>query len=151
MTVTGAVRPARGGVAVTLTRATRTTAVTRLTTRPDGSFSATLPIAETTRLRAAADGVDSQTLTVTVRSTVRIGIRRLRSGATQVTGRVHPALPGRVLWLRTTSAKPSATRSVSHGRFTFSFKHLRRGRYQAVFIPSNGRAERSTSNTGVVR
>lgn len=150
-TVSGKVSPARAGVAVALTRAAHSSVTTRLTTQADGSFSARIPVKETTRLRAVADRVGSQTLTVTVRSTVRITVRRLRSGTTRVTGTVRPALPGRVLWLRTTSATPSARGSASYGRLTFSFKHPRRGRYQAVFIPSDDRAERSTSNTGVIR
>lgn len=143
--------PARAGVPVELTVRTRETATARLTTAADGSFSIALPIDETTRLRAVAQGIGSQTLTLTVRSTVRVTVKRLRDGRTRVTGTVRPALPGRVLLLRTTSARPSATTSAAGGRFTFTFRRPRPGRYQAVYIPSGARAERSTSNTGVIR
>jgi hypothetical protein len=84
-------------------------------------------------------------------SKTRITVRRLRKGGTLVRGRVNPALPGRVLLLRTNAVRPSARTSARNGRFKFRFNDLRPGRYQAVFIPSKGRAERSTSTRGVVR
>ncbi len=84
-------------------------------------------------------------------SKVRIKVKRLRRGRVLIRGTVRPKLPGRVLLLRTTSAVPAARTVARKGRFSFRFKNLRRGRYQAVFIPSKGRAERATSNKGVIR
>ena len=86
-----------------------------------------------------------------MRSKTRVKIRRLRGGGVLVKGRVNPALPGRVLLLRSDAIKPSARTTTRKDRFKFRFKLLRRGGYQAVFIPFKGRAERSTSNKGVVR
>ncbi len=150
-TITGRVLPARGGVPVALTATGDGTVVTHLKTSNDGSFTVTTPINETTRFRAVAEGIGSQTVTVTVRSTVHVTVKRLRSGVTRVTGRFKPALPGRVLWLRTTSVRASASAHVSTGRFTFRLRHPVRGRYQAVYIPSGARAERSVSNIGVIK
>ena len=149
--VRGSVAPARGGVAVELTIDGGKKVTRQVTTGADGTFSASVLITETTRLRAAAGGLRSQTLTITMRSKTRIKVRRLRNGGVLVKGFVNPALPGRVLLLRTTAVKPSARTKTRKGRFSFRFKHLQRGRYQAVFIPSKGRAERSTSNKGVVK
>lgn len=150
-TVTGRVLPARAGVAVVITRRARATATSRVTTGADGTFRVRIPIRETTRLRAAAEGIRSQEVRVTARSMVRISVRRLRSGIALVTGRVRPALPGRVLWIPAASAAPVATRTVTGSTFTFRLRNPARGRYQAVYIPSGNRAERSTSNTGVIR
>ena len=149
--VTGRVLPARAGVAVELARRGKETATSRLRTEADGSFAATIPVNETTQLRALAEGLGSQTLTVTVKSRVRLSVKRLRGGGHRVIGRVRPRVPGRVLLLRTTTVKPTGAKTAENGSFAFQFKHLRRGRYQAVFIPSGARAERSTSNTGVVK
>jgi membrane-bound lytic murein transglycosylase B len=44
-----------------------------------------------------------------------------------------------------------ARTTAQGGRFTLRLKHPRPGRYQAIFIPTGERAERSTSNTGVIR
>jgi hypothetical protein len=68
-----------------------------------------------------------------------------------VTGTTSPQLKGRVLWLRDHAVRPSARATARNGRFTLRLKHPRRGRYQAVYIPTGNRAERSTSNTGVIR
>lgn len=149
--VRGRVVPARAGVPVILTRRGRATAVSRVRTTSDGSFHARIAVRETTRVRATAEGISSQEVRVVVQSTVRITVRRLSSGGVAVTGRVRPALPGRVLWLRTTSVAPSASRPVSGSTFTFRLRNPTRGRYQAVFIPAGARAERSTSNTGDIR
>jgi hypothetical protein len=149
--IRGSVTPARGGVPVVLTSRTRRTMTRNLTSAPDGTFAIRMRIAETTRLRAEAEGIGSQTLTVVVKSTVRIRVRRTDRGAIRIIGRVRPALPGRVLLLRSDAVKPMAVRRPRDGRFTFRFNRLRRGRYQAVFIPSKRRALRSTSNTGVIR
>ena len=149
--VRGSVAPARGGVPVDLTIAARGRATRRLTTRSDGTFSTTVRLSQTTRLRAATGGIRSQTRTVKMFSKTRITVRRMRNGGALVRGRVNPALPGRVLLLRTTAVKPSARTTARKGRFRFRLKNPRPGRYQAVFIPSKGRAERSTSNKGVIR
>jgi hypothetical protein len=84
-------------------------------------------------------------------SKTRITVLSAGDGGVLVRGQVNPALPGRVLLLRTTGVKPSARTSASKGRFTFRLKDPQPGRYEAVFIPSRGRAERSTSNKGVIR
>ena len=69
-----------------------------------------------------------------------------------MTGTVNPKLPGRIQWLRSNAVTPSArTTTRSNGTFTLRLKKPKRGRYQVVFIPSNERAERSMSNTGVIR
>jgi hypothetical protein len=142
--VSGRVVPARAGVPVAVTAGTR---VRQAVTQGDGTFALVLPLRETTPIRAVAEGIASQTRTVTVVSTVRIRVRRGRV----VTGRVRPALPGRVLLLRRGAVKPVATAKPRDGRFRIRLGAARPGRYQAVYIPSGGRAERSTSNTGVIR
>ena len=103
----GGARPRR--VTVVLTRRTGKTRVDRVTTAGDGTFRARLAVRESTRVRAEAEGIRSQELTVVVRSTVRITVRRLASGVTLVRGTTRPALPGRILWLRTTAVVPSRT------------------------------------------
>jgi hypothetical protein len=143
VTVSGRVLPARGGVAVSLTGAAKPLT---LTTAADGTFSTRLAIGETTRLRASAAGIFSRELTLTMYSKVRIRVRGRR-----VTGTTDPPLPGRVLWLRSNAVTPSARTTARNGKFRLTLEHPRRGRYQAVFIPTGKRAERSTSNTGVIR
>ncbi|HWM11471.1 MAG TPA: hypothetical protein VNO82_19090 [Solirubrobacteraceae bacterium] len=150
-TISGRVVPAQAGVPVTLGLRTKRSSQRTLTTRADGTFSVRMRISETTRLRAEAGGIGSQTLTVVVGSKVRIKVRTLRDGDVEVVGRVWPALPGRALLLRSDAVSPRARARPRNGRFAFRFDHLRRGRYQVVFVPSRGRALRSTSNTGVVR
>ena len=151
VTVSGRVVPARAGVAVTLTRRTRGSVTSQLTSAADGTFRARVAIGETTRLRAVAGGIGSRELTVTARSKVRIKVTRRRDGSALITGTVDPKLPGRVLWLRTNAVSPSARTTTRSGTFRLRIKHPRRGRYQAVVIPSGNRAERATSNTGVIR
>jgi hypothetical protein len=68
-----------------------------------------------------------------------------------VSGTTSPKLTGRILWLRSNAIRPSARTTARNGRFTLRIKNPRRGRYQAVYIPNDNRAERSTSNTGVIR
>ena len=148
--VSGRVTPARAGVAVAVTASARRAVVRRAVTQADGSFSLTLPVGETTRVRAVADGLGSQTRTITVVSTVRIAVRERAGGAVVVRGTVRPRLPGRVLLLRRGAVKPTATAKARGGRFRIRLAAPRRGRYQAVFIPSGARAERSTSNTGAI-
>jgi len=46
---------------------------------------------------------------------------------------------------------PSASRAVTGSTFRFRLRNPSSGRYQVVYIPSGARAERSTSNTGVIR
>jgi hypothetical protein len=151
VTVSGRVTPARAGVAVTVTAAARTTTTRTATTGADGSFSLVLRLSETTQVRAVAEGRGSQTLTVALRSRVRIKVRKRRSGTVVVSGTTSPKLTGRILWLRAGAVRPSARATARNGRFTLRLEHPRRGRYQAVFIPTGNRAERSTSNTGVIR
>jgi hypothetical protein len=88
---------------------------------------------------------------VTVQSAIRMTVRRLKSGKTVVSGLVRPRLPGRVLLLRTNAATPSATTRARNGHFRFTARRFARGRYEAVFIPSGNRAERSTSASGAIR
>ncbi len=151
----GRVVPARPGVLVRLAlkpRRKNTTAVVRtVATAPDGSFAYDFQTVETSLLQAVAEGVNAQTQTVTVRSTVAIKLRRVRGGKTVVSGKVGPRIPGRVLLLRANAFAATATTTVSKGRFQFKARRLTRGRYQVVFIPSGARAERSTSKSGVVR
>jgi hypothetical protein len=145
-TVGGRVLPARAGVTVAVTATARGAQVRRVGTQGDGTFSLLMPISETTRLRAVAEGIGSQTQTVAVRSKVRIRVR----GAV-IRGSVRPRLPGRVLLLRAGAVEPTARTRARGGRFRIRLAHPRPGRYQVVFIPSDRRAERSTSNTGVIR
>ena len=153
VTVTGKVLPARAGVRVTITRtANKKRADTTVTSAADGSFSARIAIGETSDLRAVAESIGSPELTVTARSTVKIKVRTHKDGSATVTGTVDPKLPGRIQWLRSNAVKPSArTTTRSNGSFTLRLKKPKRGRYQVVFIPSGERAERSVSNTGVIR
>jgi hypothetical protein len=151
VTVSGRVTPARSGVPVAITSSARTSTTRTVTTNADGSFSLRLPVSETTRVRAVAEGRGSQTLTVELFSKVRIKLRTLKSGTVVVTGTTSPKLTGRILWLRSDAVRASARTTARNGRFTLRLKHPRRGRYQAVYIPNGDRAERSTSNTGVIR
>ncbi|MDX6410414.1 MAG: hypothetical protein QOE13_3485, partial [Gaiellaceae bacterium] len=150
----GRVTPPRGGVPV---RVTATAArspkawVRSVTTRPDGTFAVWIPLSESSMVTARAEGINAQTRTITVRSTVRMRLRRLAGGRTVVSGRLRPRLPGRVLLLRVDAAVPSATTMARRGRFRFPARRLARGRYQAVYIPARNRAERSTSASGVIR
>src|SRR4051812_26851716 len=152
ITVTGRVVPARGGVTVALVRDAAKDATSTATTAADGTWSVKVPIGETTRLRATAEGIGSNELTVTANANVKIKVRRRHDGSAVVTGTVDPKLPGKVLWLRTNAVAPSArTTAKRGGTFRLVLKHPKRGRYQAVFIPNGERAERATSNTGVIR
>jgi hypothetical protein len=151
VTVRGKVSPARAGVAVTLTRTARSTATSRMTTAADGTFSARIAIGETTKLRATANGIGSRQLTVTAHTKVKIKVSNRKDGSAVVTGKVDPKLPGRVLWLRSNAVTPSAKTTTRNGTFRLRLKHPRPGRYQVVVIPTGDRAERATSNTGVIR
>lgn len=149
--ITGTVTPPRAGVAVAITAEARRESTHTVTTGADGAFALSLPISETIRVRAVAEGRGSQTLTVVMRSKVRIKVRKRASGTVVVTGTTSPKLTGRILWLRSDAVRPSKRTTARNGRFTLRLKQPRRGRYQAVYIPNGGRAERSTSNTGVIR
>lgn len=151
VSITGRVTPARAGVPVAITATGRSATTRTVTTGADGSFSLSLPLSETTRVRAVAEGRGSQTLTVEMHSTVKIKLRKLKSGTVVVSGTTSPKLGGRILWLRTNAVRPSARATARNGRFTLRLKSPRPGRYQAVFIPTGERAERSTSNLGVIR
>ena len=105
-----------------------------------------MAVGETTKLRASAAGIASRELTLTMRSKVRVEVARRRDGSAVVTGTTDPKLPGRVLWLRSNAVTPSARTGASDGRFRLTLRRPRRGRCQAVFIPSGARAERATSN-----
>lgn len=151
----GRIVPARGDVPVRLTvkpRRKGTAALVRVTaTRADGTFAYAFRAVETSLVDAVVEGVNAQTRTVTVRSTVAMKLRRLRDGTTRVSGTVAPRIPGRVQLLRTNAFAPTATTTAVKGRFTFKARRLARGRYEVVFIPSGSRAERSTSKSGAVR
>jgi hypothetical protein len=151
----GRVAPARANVPVRLTVSPRrkgTTAVVRtVATGAGGAFAYDFQAVENSLVNAVAEGVNAQTQTVTVQSTVSLELRRLASGKTVVRGKVGPRIPGRVLLLRANAVVPTATSTVAKGRFRFQARRLSRGRYEVVFIPSGARAERSTSKSGVVR
>lgn len=151
----GRVIPARGGVAVKVTAAARrspkATFSRSVTTLADGSFAVSIALSESSIVNAVADGINAQTHTITMRSKVRMKLRRLPSGQSVVSGWVSPRLPGRVLLLRTNASVPSATTTVRRGHFRFAARRLIRGPYQAVYIPFGNRAERSTSASGVIR
>jgi len=151
--VTGKAAPGRAGVPVVVTTTARGKArTTRTTTRATGAWAVRVPITETSTVKAAVEGVGSQTKTVEVRSTVRILKVTRRSGRRYVlTGRVSPRLPGRVLLLRTDAVRAAKTVKARAGRFTVALNAPKRGRYQAVFIPTGERAGRSTSNTKSLR
>ena len=95
----------------------------QVTTGADGSFSLSVPVSETTRVRAVAEGLGSQTLTVQLYSKVRIKLRRTASGAVVVTGTTSPKLTGRILWLRTDDVRAGARTTARNGRFTLRLKH----------------------------
>jgi hypothetical protein len=151
----GRVIPARAGVTVKVTAAPRRSSKTTLSrsvrTLADGSFAVWIALSESSIVNAIADGINAQTQTITVRSRVRMKLRRLASGKTVASGWVSPRLPGRVLLLGANASVPSATTTVRRGHFRFAPRRFIRGPYQAVYIPFGNRAERSTSTSGVIR
>jgi hypothetical protein len=151
--VSGRVVPAQAGVTVELTSSARGSKVSQMRTATDGSFAVRLPIRETTELRAVANGIGSQTLTVAVKSKVTLKLRRLPSGAVRLSGRIDPALPGRLLLLPVGEIEPVRARKAKGSRFAFRLGpgRLDPGRYQVVYIPRAGLAQRSTSRTVRVR
>jgi hypothetical protein len=147
----GRLLPARAGVAVTVTRVGRATTVTRLVTSADGSFSGLIPVRETTVVRAAVEGVQSQSFTLRVRSRVTVRLRRSGTGW-RLSGTVAPALPGRIQLLRVGGFGPVKTvRLVTGSRYTLRVPQLRQGRYQVVWQPSQGRAANAVSRAVRVR
>jgi hypothetical protein len=147
----GRVSPPRAGVRVTLTLTGRRAVRRTVTTGADGRWSLRLPVRETSTVRAASGRIASTTRTIVMRSRTHIRVRRLRDGSALILGTVRPRLPGRVLWLAADAVRPSATARARDGRFRLRIRDPRPGRYQAVYIPLGDRAERSTSNTGVIR
>jgi hypothetical protein len=151
----GRVLPARGGVTVQVTAkasgSPKAPIVRSVRTLADGSFTVSLPVSESSTVSAVGDGINAQTLVVTVQSTIRMRLRRLKSGKTVISGLVSPRLPGSVLLLRTNAATPSATTRARNGHFRFTARRFTHGRYEAVFVPSGNRAERSTSASGAIR
>jgi hypothetical protein len=151
----GRVVPPRGGVTVRVTArasgSSKAPVERFVRTFSDGSFQVSIPVSESSTISAVGDGINAQTRVITVHSTVRMTLRRLKGGKTVVSGLVRPLLPGRVLLLRTNAATPSASAWARHGHFRFAARRFLRGRYEAVFIPSGNRAERSTSASGAIR
>ena len=74
-------------------------------------------------MRAVAEGLGSQTLTVQMYSKVRVKLRRLKSGTVVVSGTTSPKLGGRILWLRSNAVKASARTTARNGRFQLRLKH----------------------------
>ena len=102
-------------------------------------------------MRAVAEGLGSQTLTVQMFSKVRVKLRTLKSGTVVVSGTTSPKL-GRPHPVAAQQRRPGQRAHHRAQRpLPLRLKQPRPGRYQAVFIPSGDRAERSTSNTGVIR
>jgi hypothetical protein len=130
----------------------RRTTTARVTSKPDGSFAVTGPVNEKLTVRATAGGIGSTTLSLAVQSTVKISISRTKNGGAKVSGQVKPILPGKVQLFRGSDFRSTAkTTTDSKGRFTITLKSPNPGKYQALFVPSGGRAERSNSNTGVIK
>ena len=151
VTVSGKVNPVRAGVNVRVQVSGRTSQVRDLVTSALGEYSTSLPISETSNVRAEADGISSGTRTVTVKSSVSLSVSRLSSTRWQFSGSFKPALPGHVLLLRTNAYMPTAAITTATGRFHFVLRKPAKARYQAVYIPFSNRAERSTSNQGVIK
>jgi hypothetical protein len=151
ITVGGKVNPARAGVNVRVQVSGRTSQFRDLVTSALGEYSTSVPISETSNVRAEADGISSGTRTVTVRSSVSLSVSRLNATTWQVSGSFKPALPGHVLLLRTNAYMPTAATTTASGRFRFVLRKPAKARYQAVYIPFSNRAERSTSNQGVIK
>jgi hypothetical protein len=151
-TITGKVLPERSGVPVEITRDGKSTAISNVVTGAGGTFSVVVPVRETTRVRAEAEGITSQTRTITLQSTVVLTGRRVGKKGARFFGVARPLLPGRLLLLGTNSIAPVARKtSWKGGAFSFNLKRLKPGRYQVVYIPAGGRAERSTSKAVRIR
>ena len=116
-TIKGRVTPARAGVPVDVTVTGAKPVTRRVTSAADGSFRLSVALSEKSTVRAVAEGLGSQTLTVEMRSRVRIKVRRLKSGTVVVSGTTSPKLPGRILLLRTNAVKATARTTARNGRF----------------------------------
>ena len=149
--ISGHVEPEADDTPVTITRQGLTTLVTTTQTDEHGAYSVQVPVRETTKIRATANGIDSQTRTITVRSTVKISAVRLRNGKTRITGVTGPWLPGRVQLIKTTAFSPAASKQIAGGKFSFPARRLSPGRWQVIYTPSGGRAVRSISPAVRVR
>ncbi|MDO9357316.1 MAG: hypothetical protein Q7T55_26700 [Solirubrobacteraceae bacterium] len=153
--IRGAVSPARGGVTVTITRTTRGGGAPKVftaTSATDGTYVLPVTISERATWRAIAGGLGSQTATTEVKAKVSVRVARTKAGGVVARGTVSPALPGRVLWLRSDAVVASATaRPTTRGTFVLRVAHPRPGRYQALFIPSGARAERALSRSESIR
>jgi hypothetical protein len=152
-TFTGRIFPARARVDVAVARRGATTTIAHTRTSATGTFKVTVPVRETVEVRATAGGRRSATLTVTVASKVRVHVKRLAGGLVRIDGTYAPGLPGKALLLGRFSAKPTATRNIRNGRFSFRFLRSRapRGGLQVVVVPTRNRAGRATSNTVTLR
>lgn len=149
--VSGSILPARSGVPVQITLKGLRSRVLETVTAADGSFSVSPKVGETSTVSAVAGGRASGAITITMRSKTSIRIVRRAGGKVIVRGRTNPALPGKVLFLRDGDYRSTARVNARNGRFTIRLRRPRKGRYVAVYIPTNGRAERSTSNRGKIR
>lgn len=140
----GSIVPARPDVAVELALTGGRPRTIALGTRADGTFSAKRAITRTTRVQASAEGISSETVSIEVRSRVRIR----KAGRTAIRGRVNPAGPGRLLLLPANSVDPIDSQPIDGRRFRFNLgRDAERGAVQVVYVPANERAERSVSNT----
>ncbi|HXV33757.1 MAG TPA: hypothetical protein VD769_07085 [Gaiellaceae bacterium] len=153
VTVSGSVDPAAEGIDVTITRTTvpGVVAETMATTDVNGDYSALVPVRETTFVKATANGIDSTTRKITVRSTVTIRAVRLRNGKTRIQGVARPKLPGRIQLIKTTAFVPAASKTIAGGSFRFTARKLKPGRWQVIYTPRAGRAVRSISPAVRVR
>lgn len=149
--VGGKVIPAAAGVPVRIELRGTSTRSTTVTTATDGQFTAKPVIGETTTLRAFAGNVRSGEVTVSMHPRTRISVRKLRGSRVRILGSVSPALPGRVLLVRSGEYRSTAKTRTRRGAFRFTLRRPVKGGYRAVFIPDKGRAERSTSNRGVIK
>ena len=153
VTISGSVAPAAAGIPVAITRQGAGTLVTNTTTDALGNFAVQVPIRETTRIKATntANGIDSTTRTIIMRSVVTIRAIRLPNGRTRIRGTTSPWLPGRLQLIKTTAFVPVARKTIRGGAFSFTPRRLRPGRWQVIYTPSGGRAVRSISKAVRVR
>lgn len=143
--VAGVVAGAGAGLPVTISATGRS--VVTVTTRTDGTgaFTARVPIAATTSIRATAAGLGSPTVRVIARE--RVTVRRAVSAGARMTATVAPALPGKAVLVRPGGFAPLATARVRGGRAAFVVPVSAVGRAQVVIIPDGDLAERGQSTT----
>lgn len=147
---TGRVLPAQAGARVALRLKAKSNRTLWASTEVDGSFSLKAAIRESTVATATAGGRASGAVKLLVRSRTRIKVRR-SGGRVVVSGTTNPALPGTVMLVRDGDYRSTAHAKAHKGRFTFRLRSPRKGTYEAVYVPQKGRAERSTSNKGLIR